>query len=270
MQPSEYAQFVDIHLAALEAHEARHNRMLDVLLRTGPQPREGFLTWTLGGPGQCAIRISSKGPLIIGDADEDQCRELAEQTLALDYQSVEGPGQTATWFSQCAGELGLTFADPSQQRIHALSGRPAYPSGPGNSRLATPEETDIVVDWAMEFAREALPGHPPPQRTSFQRIVSETLFWLVDDEPVSMAAIVRRTRHAGAISLVYTPPQLRNRGYAGAVVAAVVERIYAERRTIACLYTDLKNPISNRCYAKIGFRPVCDAFFYLRRKGVGP
>jgi predicted GNAT family acetyltransferase len=62
-----------------------------------------------------------------------------------------------------------------------------------------------------------------------------------------------------AISQVYTPPALRGRGYAGSVVAAVVERIFAEGRDTACLYTDMRNPFSNRCYAKIGFRPVCES-----------
>ena len=79
-----------------------------------------------------------------------------------------------------------------------------------------------------------------------------------------MAAIARRTRSAGVISVVYTAPSQRGRGYAGSVTAAVAERIFAEGKTAVCLYTDLRNPASNRCYAKIGFRPVCDAWHYPR------
>jgi hypothetical protein len=29
---------------------------------------------------------------------------------------------------------------------------------------------------------------------------------------------------------------------------------------MACLYTDLGNPYSNRCYANIGFTPMCDSY----------
>jgi hypothetical protein len=43
----------------------------------------------------------------------------------------------------------------------------------------------------------------------------------------------------------------RGHGYAGSVTAAVVERIFAEGKTAACLYTDLRNPSSNRCYGKM-------------------
>ena len=84
-----------------------------------------------------------------------------------------------------------------------------------------------------------------------------------------MAGIERRTRHAAAIAGVYTPPALRGRGYAGSVTAAVVERIFAEGKTAACLYTDLRNPYSNRCYAKIGFEPACRSWLYPRARAAG-
>jgi hypothetical protein len=73
------------------------------------------------------------------------------------------------------------------------------------------------------------------------------MFWVVDEAPVSMAAIVRRTRHATAISLVYTP--LRNRGYVGA--AALVERIgFALARRVfipaTCLRRQSKQALRQR------------------------
>ena len=83
-------------------------------------------------------------------------------------------------------------------------------------------------------------------------------------QPVSMAGIVRHLNNSAAITGIYTPPPLCGRGYAGSATAATVERIYAEGRTIACLYTDLRNPASNRCYAKIGFAPVCGSLHFHR------
>jgi predicted GNAT family acetyltransferase len=47
-------------------------------------------------------------------------------------------------------------------------------------------------------------------------------------------------------------------------LAAVVECAFAEGRTACCLYMNPRNPFSNRCYAKIGFKPYCDAWHYLR------
>ena len=68
----------------------------------------------------------------------------------------------------------------------------------------------------------------------------------------------------GSCAIQSTPPSLRGRGYAGSVTAAVAERIFAEWKTAACLYTDLRNPSSNRCYAKIGFMPICKSWHYVR------
>jgi hypothetical protein len=48
------------------------------------------------------------------------------------------------------------------------------------------------------------------------------------------------------------------------VTAALVEFIFASGKMAACLYTNLLNPYSNRCYAKIGFEPVCESWHYHR------
>jgi predicted GNAT family acetyltransferase len=80
-----------------------------------------------------------------------------------------------------------------------------------------------------------------------------------------MAAVARRLRNTGAIAPVYTPPEHRGRGYAGSVTAAVVDKLFGEGKTAVCLYTDLRNPTSNRCYARIGFTRHCDSWHYLRK-----
>jgi predicted GNAT family acetyltransferase len=129
-------------------------------------------------------------------------------------------------------------------------------------------DVELFADWTIAFLREAVPHDRLPSRQRLAQIAAEGRhqFWIVDGEPVSTACIVRRTRHAAAISGVYTLPALRGRGYAGSVTAAVVERIFAEGKGAACLYTDLRNPASNRCYAKIGFKPVCRSWQYPRAR----
>ena len=71
--------------------------------------------------------------------------------------------------------------------------------------------------------------------------------------------MVRGLRTVAGIGSVFTPVEKRGRGYAGSVTAALCERIFAEGMSAACRYTDLRNPYSNRCYAKIGFKPYCDS-----------
>jgi predicted GNAT family acetyltransferase len=133
-----------------------------------------------------------------------------------------------------------------------------YPGAPGHARHVEAADTSLFAEWLLAFFAEAVPNEPKPPRERIEQAALEGqyLFWVVDDTPVSMAGILRRTRRAAAIAGVYTPT-LRDRGYAGSVTAATVERIFAEGRNAACLYTDLRNPMSNRGYAKIGFQPVC-------------
>jgi predicted GNAT family acetyltransferase len=198
---------------------------------------------------------------VLADLDDAQCRALAEETARLDYVGVIGPDQTAFFFAQCAAELGVKFLELIPLRIHSLMEKPKYPGTRGHARRTTDEDASVLADWIASFSREATPHDAVPPRERLEAVAGERrhLLWIVDDEPVSMAAIVRRTRNAAAIAVVYTPPPLRGRGYGGSVTAAVVEQAFAEGKTMACIYTDLRNPSSNRCYAKIGFKPVCDS-----------
>jgi SAM-dependent methyltransferase len=75
--------------------------------------------------------------------------------------------------------------------------------------------------------------------------------------------------HAPAIAGVFTPPALRGRGYAAPVNAAAVERIFAEGKSASCLFTDLRNPASNRCDAEIGFEPASASWHYPRARAAG-
>ena len=75
---------------------------------------------------------------------------------------------------------------------------------------------------------------------------------------VSTASINRVVPGGAAISLVYTPPEHRGHGYGAAVTAATSKAVLDQGGSFCCLYTDLANPISNKIYARIGYRPVQD------------
>ena len=267
MQPQE---FVEYHRPALERDEVRHNVVLANLRWLAAEPQCGLRRWSLGPPGACAVQVA-RFPIVLGELTQVQCRALAEETRDFDHPGVVGPDRTAPWFVERAIELGHVFSEPMPQQIHALRDKPTYPGAPGQARMVTPADAALFAEWMIAFTRAAVPHDPPPSRERLQFLIGDGRFqfWTVDGEPVSMAGIMRRTRHAAAIAGVYTPPALRGRGYAGSVTAAVVEAVFAEGKRAACLYTDLRNPASNRCYAKIGFAPVCESWMYPRMRGTG-
>ena len=265
--PPKVLNFVEHHRPALERDEVRHNVILANLGRLALDHPLELRQWTLGAPGACAVQTPGY-PLVLGELTPAQCRALADETRVLDYPGVVGPDRTAFWFAERAIELGLTFLEPIPQQLHVLRDKPNYPGAPGHARVIGPADVELFADWTIAFRREAVPHDPLPSRQRLAQIAAEGhhQFWIVGGEPVSIAGIKRRTRHAAAIAGVYTPPALRGRGYAGSVTAAVVERIFAEGKGAACLYTDLRNPASNRCYAKIGFKPVCSSWHYPRTR----
>jgi predicted GNAT family acetyltransferase len=160
--------------------------------------------------------------------------------------------------------MGTKFDPPTPQRIHVIKRPPRFPGAAGAPRPVTASDAHILFAWLTAFQREAIPRDPAPRMEQAEKSAGSGryLFWTVEEEPVSLAAISRRLSRTAAISHVYTPPERRGRGYAGSVTAALVERIFAEGKAAACLYADLRNPMSNRCYAKVGFEPYCDSWHY--------
>jgi RimJ/RimL family protein N-acetyltransferase len=262
MQPSD---FVALHRPALERDEVRHNVILANLARHEAGQNPDTLWWSLGEAGACAMK-SPGYSIVLGEMTKAHCRELAGITRDLDYPGVLGPELTAKWFVERAVEFGLAFREPIPQQLHALNEPPKYPGSPGHARIIEPADAALFADWTIAFISEAVPHDPMPSRAKLESVAAEGRhhFWIVDGEPVAMAGISRRTRNTGVVSGVYTPPHLRGKGYAGSVTAAVAERIFAEGKSAAGLYTDLRNPASNRTYAKIGFRPVSRSWHYLR------
>lgn len=259
-------EFVEFHRPALERDEVRHNLMLGLLGRMLDAARSDWRLWTLGAAGACALQTSPHHAIVLGEVTATQSSALVDATLQLDYPGVVGVEEAAPAFVARARERGARFAEPTPQLIQALRDKPIHPRVAGFARLAAPGDLELFVDWMPAFLREAAPHDPLPSRDELERTITDKRFqfWTIEGEPVAMAGIVRRTRHAAAIAGVYTPPLLRGRGYAAAVTAAVVDSVFAEGRTAACFYSDLRNPASNRCYAKIGFKPVCHAWHYLR------
>jgi RimJ/RimL family protein N-acetyltransferase len=262
---NELAEFAAYHEPALLLDEVRHGLILNALARS----QEGgadLLFWTLGRPGQCAIKLGPHS-IVLGALGEGQCRRLAELTARFDYPGVVGAEDTAIWFAERAMQSGLPFREPEPQQLHQLSDKPRYPGSRGHSQILTSEDLPLFSDWLTRFYREAAPHDIPPSSEEVARMAEtgQFLLWIDGGEPVSMAGIERRFKKSAAISGVYTPPEWRGRGYAGSVTAATVDRIYGEGRTVACLYTDLRNPISNQCYANIGFKPVC-RWAHVRRR----
>ena len=124
----------------------------------------------------------------------------------------------------------------------------------------------LLVRWWGEFGAEAL-GALEQDDEQNGRSVDHRLtapgngiaLWEVDGEPVCAVGYGSPTPTGVRIGPVYTPPAHRGRGYASALTAHVSTEQLAGGRSFCFLYTDLANPTSNKIYAAIGYRRVCDS-----------
>ena len=97
MNTMELADFCAFHEPALTLDEIQHGLILNALARTSAGG--GALScWTLGAPGQCAIKMQPHS-IVLGALDQDQCHRLAGLTAQTDYPGVVGPEDTAIWFA---------------------------------------------------------------------------------------------------------------------------------------------------------------------------
>jgi predicted GNAT family acetyltransferase len=134
---------------------------------------------------------------------------------------------------------------------------PRPPANGGRVRVADGGDVALILDFSDDFNREIGTTTPSARATTEARVRAGDFVVWETDRVVSMAAIARRTPGGAAVAYVYTPPAERGRGYASAVVTALTARIHADGR-LACLFTNLANPTSNKIYQAIGYRPVSD------------
>jgi RimJ/RimL family protein N-acetyltransferase len=137
---------------------------------------------------------------------------------------------------------------------------PPRPWPEGTARLAAGTERDLLARWFGAFAREVgdPPGQDHSQAAAGRLAYGGITVWEAGGVPVSVAGRTRAVAGMVRVGPVYTPPELRGRGYAGAATAAVSQAALDAGLREVVLYTDLANPTSNALYQRLGYRPVED------------
>ena len=177
---------------------------------------------------------------------------------------VMGPSPLSDLFAQTwtslTGEVShLRTHERLFELTHVIAPRP----GPGSLRLATPDEAALVARWIKAFQEEALhTSISDEEAVSWARTRignGEVYLWVLPDGTiVSLVATTRPVTRVISIAPVYTPPELRGRGYASRSVAALSQHLLDRGWERCSLFTDLSNPTSNRIYQQLGYRPVRD------------
>ena len=254
----------------LFADEARHNLILGLAstLRDHPGRYPEFSLWLVEEAGAvvgAALRTPPHNLVLAAGSDE----AIDALALAIDspLPGVVGAVPEVDRFVAASGAR----AEPRvRQGIYALSAvvPPSRPA-PGGPRAASARDRPLLLEWWRAFAVEAL-DEDEPSEEAIARSVEHRLtardggieLWEDEGRPVSLVAFGSPTPTGIRIGPVFTPPELRGRGYATSLTAHVSGTQLAAGRAFCFLYTNLANPTSNKVYAEIGYERVCDSVEY--------
>lgn len=257
--------------AWLEEDEAANNLILGIAVRLAEHPdrikRPPYLA-TVEADGELVAAAVMTPPhrmlLCSAAGDEPAPLRLILDDLGAggwDVPGVMAPSGTAAAFARLWSDAtGRPHRAAMSERAYEL--RRVIPPAPvpGVLRPATEADLPLAAAWADNLMRDAgLPGTAAEAAEIAElRIADRDLFLWDDGGPVSMAAKTRHSTRGVVVSLVYTPRELRGRGYASACVAALSQQLLDAGWEFCALFTDLANPTSNDIYQRIGYRPVCD------------
>jgi uncharacterized protein len=256
----------------LGQREAEHNLMFGISANLTVDPGLSaspplLATVSARGNVVAAALMTPPWNLVLSCTDEpDAWLALIED---LDAAGIVVPGVTApsasgeAFATRWAERHGVEFERTMAERIYRLE-RVILPQGvPGAVRLGTTFDRDLLVAWVDAFLGEALERRSPEESgvlvdRSFRTGTRTWYLWEDGGRPVSVAATSGPTPNGIRVGPVYTPPELRGRGYASAVTAAASQAELDKGRTFVFLFTDLANATSNKIYQQIGYEPVID------------
>jgi predicted GNAT family acetyltransferase len=245
----------------LEREEARYNLILSLArgrAEAGEWP-EGAAFMTVEQDGVvagCAMRTPPH-KLLVTDMPLAAAPHVARQAADL-YESmpcVLGPAGPAEAVAMAWVALrGGGWRRGMEQGLYRLTEVNAPPADGGEMRVAVEADVDMAVAWGEGFSRDVGVVFPTQRSTVLGWIEAERLhIWEDGGSPVSIAVAHGLTGNGVRVGYVYTPPELRGRGYASRLVACLSQKMLDAGCAFCVLYTDLSNPTSNAIYQRVGY-----------------
>ncbi|MDX6263865.1 MAG: hypothetical protein QOH84_5553 [Kribbellaceae bacterium] len=199
-------------------------------------------------------------PVYVGALRADLASEVAEAYADVlpNLSGVAGDRNAARAFGRRWTELRAlptTGTESKGTRLHRLEKLTPL-AAEGSLRPMRLDDAPLAAAWMADGfpAEVAFLGEDWAE----SQVATGTMwFWEVDGEPVSMGGHHLPVFGVSRVGPIYTPPNHRRHGYAGALTAEISAKVLAAGNQ-ACLYTDLANPTSNKIYAQLGYVPVTD------------
>ena len=274
---NDVASFLAIGGEFLVEREAENNLILGLCSRLLVDPKAyaepPYLATAMEGERVLAIGFRTPPHnLVLSQIDDPAvidaiARDAQDEFVSL--PGVLGPKDGARAFTEIWHELtGVGAHRTMANRIYRASAARPPVGVPGLMRPYGPEDRRLVIGWLDAFISEALAReavHETPAMLLARRIEDPDggiVLWEDSGGPVSLAGFGNPTPNGTRVGPVYTPPVLRGRGYASALVGQMTAMLLDRGHRFCFLFTDLANPTSNSIYQRVGYEPVSDVDQY--------
>lgn len=271
VQLSDPVAFLERAAPLLLADEARHNLILGLAGTIRDQPArygEEFALWLVEEAGVvvgAALRTFPYRLVLAQPLTAAALPALAE--VLEDLPGVVGGVPEARDFADAwTAKTGAVARVDVGQGVYALDRVVPPRPAAGVHRAAGEADRELLLDWLRAFVAEAMAdvtADAELQRMIDIRVTDDPdygfVFWEDEGRPISLTGFGSPTPTGIRVGPVYTPPELRGRGYASALVAEVSQAQLDAGRRSCFLYTDLANPTSNKIYVDLGYERVCDS-----------
>lgn len=212
---------------------------------------------------------------------ETLCR-TAVSASQRPIQGIIGPKQQA---QTALDSLGITPAqiqidEPEflySLRLADLRVPPPLKNGDWHGRLINPDDFDLLTRWRVGYALETLGETDTPQlwqniREGLERTAAQGSSWILEDrgQPVATSSFNTRIAEMVQVGGVWTPPELRSRGYGRGVVATSLLDALEDGAQSAILFTGETNYPAQKAYTALGFRHIGDYRIIILKTKTGP
>lgn len=206
----------------------------------------------------CAIKVSPKiilsckNPLAV-----QAIRRFFEQN-SIAYQGVIGNRFAVEAFIK---DGSRKVAQSRVTLVQSLSKVSELHLSQGSFEPARLSDVPLLKKWTGHFLEEEnlLPKRSAAEMEQLVKnfMKQGSLFlWMQDEKPVSMAAIIRRTKHSAIVGFVYTPAQYRGEGFARSCVHQLSDYILRSGARHSGLLVYESNEGARKIYRQIGYRDV--------------
>jgi len=251
----------------LASRPAEHHVIATLLGLRAATGAEGRY-WIVRDDGGTCVGLVVQSPLTFAATLTPMPREAARAVVAaivadgVSLPGVNGEVATAAAFAGHWAEVRRVGARPLiGMRLQQL-GHLRHPEGvPGHDRAARPGDLDVLRRWMDDFA--AFTNEPPASEADVLHRIEEGQLSVREVDGVAVCLVGHTAPMSGLVRIgpVFTPPEHRRHGYAGACVASVSAHALSQGHG-CILYTDLGNPTSNSVYRALGYGTISETIRY--------